>query len=154
MEPPPEFICSLTMDLMLDPVVTKYGHSYERSAILQWLGRGNDTCPMSRRPLRLSDIITNHALRVKIRRWQVEQEEDVTIFCNSYDDRTTTDETSRLFFGFLTLPEADPEPTERSHDDSDTIVEQQPVVVVRRRRTAPPRTRFLGIFPARRAAAA
>lgn len=66
---PQEFLCPLTMDVMKDPVVTKYGQSYEREAILEWLV-GSKTDPMTRQPLRLRDIITNHNLKLQIRNWQ------------------------------------------------------------------------------------
>ena len=124
-EPPEEFICSLTMDLMSDPVMSKYGHSYERSAIFKWIARGNDTCPMSRRPLRLSDLITNHALRCKIRRWQLENQENITVIVN--------DTSSNMFLsehlGFFTVSgaaEGDPDPTERLEDDAVNIAEHRP----------------------------
>lgn len=122
-EPPSEFICALTMDLMTDPVVSRYGQSFERSAIIHWLARGNDTCPMTRRPLKLSDLITNHRLRAQIRRWQIENDEDITVIAGG---STFGDDHPPQCFGFLCLPERDPDETERPHDDSEQIVEQPP----------------------------
>jgi hypothetical protein len=120
-EPPHEFICSLTMDLMNDPVVSRYGQSFERSAIIEWLARGNDTCPMTRQPLKLSDLITNHQLRAKIRRWQIENNADVTVIADSsFGSR------NGAYFGFVLMPEEDPDPTERSQDDDAIIVEHPP----------------------------
>jgi U-box domain len=50
------------------------GRSFERSAILQWLGRGNLTCPLTRQPMHLSDLVSNHALQIKIQKWKLEQQ--------------------------------------------------------------------------------
>ena len=116
-EPPSEFMCSLTMDIMNDPVVSRYGQSFEREAIIQWLARGNTTCPMTHRPLRLSDLITNHQLRAKIRRWQIENGEDVTVIAGSGEFGEPS------CFGFLNLPERDPDETERESDDPARLVE-------------------------------
>jgi len=86
MEAPSSFQCPLTMEVMRDPVMTKYGHSYERDAILSWLVKNNGSCPMTRQPLKLGDIITNHQLRARIRRWQVDNQQDITMVCNSNED--------------------------------------------------------------------
>ena len=118
-EPPSEFMCSLTMDIMNDPVVSRYGQSFEREAIIQWLARGNTTCPMTRRPLRLSDLITNHQLRAKIRRWQIENGEDVTVIAGSGEFGEPS------CFGFLNLPERDPDETERESDDPVRLMEHR-----------------------------
>jgi len=114
-EEPHEFICSLTMEIMRDPVVSRYGQNFEREAIFNWLARGNDSCPMTRNPLRLSDLITNHQLRARIRRWQLDNQMDVAVI---------TDDTNCQFknhhcFGILYMPEADPDPTDRPTDDLD-----------------------------------
>ena len=74
-EIPENFICPITQELMTDPVVTRYGQSYERSAIIEWIAKGKD-CPLTRQPLSLSGIITNHSLRSQIRQWQVKNELD------------------------------------------------------------------------------
>eukprot|EP00041_Stephanoeca_diplocostata_P001338 m.19599 g.19599 ORF g.19599 m.19599 type:complete len:54 (-) comp11893_c1_seq1:298-459(-) len=41
---PPSFECPVTHDIMIDPVSTTDGQSYERTAITKWL-RENDTSP-------------------------------------------------------------------------------------------------------------
>jgi hypothetical protein len=43
-------MCPICLEIMVDPMLTPYGDSFERSAILDWLQR-NDTCPLTRRPL-------------------------------------------------------------------------------------------------------
>lgn len=54
---------------MTDPVLTKYGLNFERSAILDWLRRGNSVCPITRRELTLRMIIPNTELRMQIAQW-------------------------------------------------------------------------------------
>ena len=47
---------------MVDPVITKQGYSFERTAILNWL-RTNKTCPLTREPLEQKDLVPNLALK-------------------------------------------------------------------------------------------
>ena len=141
-EPPAEFVCALTMEIMKDPVISRYGQCFERSAIFQWLAvTGHTTCPMTRRPLKLSDLITHHRLRGDILRWQIEhhEQQDVTLLCGGRNDdggdsdsdsgdhccfgEENVDSYSSKWFGILTLPERDADPTERSSDDPDSLRE-------------------------------
>ena len=78
LDPPSEFICGLTMEIMHDPLMSRYGHNYERAAIVEWLTRGNDTCPMTRRPMKLCDLISNHHLRTRIDEWKEEHRDGVS----------------------------------------------------------------------------
>ena len=105
---PDRFVCPLTLDVMTDPVMSRYGQSFERDAILQWLEEGHKECPCTRRPLGLRDIVSNHQLRLEIRRWQVQTEQTVTVMMEQSDHE---------FRGIVTLPEKDEDDTERSDDD-------------------------------------
>jgi U-box domain len=67
---PTEFVCPITMEIMVHPVATRYGQSFERSALVAWLDQGSDECPLTRRPLRMRDLINNHLLAKQIRQWQ------------------------------------------------------------------------------------
>lgn len=58
----PACICPITQDVMEDPVVCADGHSYERSAITQWL-LARDTSPCTNAPLPHKNVVPNHALR-------------------------------------------------------------------------------------------
>ena len=69
---PSNFICPLTLEIMKDPLISRHGQSYERRAIMEWIHQGNATCPMTRQPLRLSGLITNHALKKQIEQWKKE----------------------------------------------------------------------------------
>jgi U-box domain len=128
---PTAFVCPLTLEVMRDPVVSRYGQSYERSAILQWLAAGNTTCPMTRQPMRMSDLISNQLLRLKIRRWQLENDFDINLVMELPNE----DDAGR-FFGYFTLekPEHDDE-AERSQDDPDVIRESIPAASSSRRQT-------------------
>ncbi len=60
------FCCPITMDWFLDPVVTRYGDTYERHAIERHV-RDHGTDPLSRRPLTLEDLVENRAMREAVR---------------------------------------------------------------------------------------
>lgn len=126
LEVPEQFICPITQELMKDPVVTKYGQSYERAAILEWIAKGKD-CPLTRQPLSLSGIITNHSLRSQIRSWQVKNELDITL--------VTNDPMERMGMYFL-CPFKEIDETERTTDD-----EQEEIREVRAPQVSRPGTR-------------
>ena len=77
-EVPEEFMCPLTLEIMLCPVVNRQGINYEKSAIISWLSQPNATCPLTRKPLALSDFIPNVRLQQKIHDWRQAQGEDLT----------------------------------------------------------------------------
>jgi hypothetical protein len=52
------------------------GHTYERSAILNWLG-ANGTCPLTRRPMKASNLIPNAIMQTKVRLWQREHGQEL-----------------------------------------------------------------------------
>jgi hypothetical protein len=56
------FTCPISLEIMVDPVITKQGYSFERTAILNWL-RTNKTCPLTREPLEQKDLVPNLALK-------------------------------------------------------------------------------------------
>jgi hypothetical protein len=118
-EVPDEFLCPLTLEIMQDPVMTRYGNSYERESILQWLGRGKNHCPLTRRPLALQDVVTNHSLRQKICQWQKENEQDITVIMTPEIPNIT---------GYFTMPSKrkDLDETERSEEDDEELVEYSP----------------------------
>jgi Mg-chelatase subunit ChlD len=58
---PENFICPITQSIMVDPVMCEDGITYERSAILLWLGTHN-TSPVTRQYIS-SNLIPNLALR-------------------------------------------------------------------------------------------
>jgi serine/threonine protein kinase len=54
--------CPITMELFRDPVLAQDGHTYERQAIEEWIGR-NGTSPMTRQPLSIEHLIPNRAIQ-------------------------------------------------------------------------------------------
>jgi hypothetical protein len=48
------------------PVRTKYGHFFERRAILEWIDK-HHTCPLTRQPLRRADLSEDAAFRHRVR---------------------------------------------------------------------------------------
>jgi hypothetical protein len=67
---PDSFFCAITSELMVDPVIDKEGHSYERAAIEQWLHM-NQTSPITRERLSTSDLFPNRALKDGIAAFEV-----------------------------------------------------------------------------------
>lgn len=63
---PNEFICSITGQVMLNPVICADGHSYEESGIQEWFKR-SDISPKTGLQLRTKEVIPNFALRNAIR---------------------------------------------------------------------------------------
>jgi hypothetical protein len=78
LEVPYDFLCPITQEVMKYPVMNKYGINYERRAILEWLNDGNDTCPMTRNPLRPSMLLPNVQLETDVREWLKENGEEVS----------------------------------------------------------------------------
>ena len=68
-EPPDDFICPITTEVMSDPVMAADGHAYERTAIERWLAT-KSTSPMTGEALQHTHTFPNHALRRQIREWQ------------------------------------------------------------------------------------
>jgi hypothetical protein len=67
---PDEFVCPITQEIMKDPVVTRTGMSFERSAIFEWLLNHNNTNPLTREPLGPKDLISHRSLKARIEAWQ------------------------------------------------------------------------------------
>lgn len=58
----PELVCSLTNELMFDPVITNKGISYEKEAIEEWLNN-KKICPITNEYLDKTLLITNYTLK-------------------------------------------------------------------------------------------
>ncbi|KAK9676939.1 hypothetical protein RND81_11G111400 [Saponaria officinalis] len=66
---PDDFLCPITQDLMIDPVTLTTGHTFERTAILDWFKRGNLRCPITRTALSGIILIPNKAVQSMISKW-------------------------------------------------------------------------------------
>jgi hypothetical protein len=69
MTPPAEFICPLSNTLMKEPMMSRYGTHFERKAILEWINKGHNYCPVTGNPLRPSNLVSNKTLQWKITYW-------------------------------------------------------------------------------------
>jgi len=67
--PPVAFLCPITKMLMSDPVCTADGHTFENTAITQWL-QAHSTSPLTGLPLTHKTLTKNHSLRGLIREWE------------------------------------------------------------------------------------
>ena len=65
-ELPDDFYCSITCEVMSDPVIAADGFSYERVAIEQWLATGTGTSPKTNEVLRHRELTPNKALKTLI----------------------------------------------------------------------------------------
>jgi U-box domain len=64
--PPPlpdQFYCPITSDLMMEPVISPDGYTFEKEAIENWLFQRNGTCPISRNSLQVTQLRQNLALQ-------------------------------------------------------------------------------------------
>jgi hypothetical protein len=67
---PSAFICPLSMQVMVQPLVTKSGQHFERSAILAWLAQGSGKCPITGTSMRPSDLVPDRRLEAKLSFWR------------------------------------------------------------------------------------
>ncbi|KAL3572156.1 hypothetical protein D5086_026060 [Populus alba] len=70
LEPLQSFYCPITRDVMVDPVETSSGQTFERSAIEKWLADGHEMCPLTMTPLDTSILRPNKTLRDSIEEWK------------------------------------------------------------------------------------
>jgi U-box domain len=64
--PPPlpdQFYCPITSDLMMEPMISPDGYTFEKEAIENWLFQRNGTCPISRNSLQVTQLRKNLALQ-------------------------------------------------------------------------------------------
>ncbi|KAK4411538.1 U-box domain-containing protein 44 [Sesamum angolense] len=71
LEPLLSFVCPITKEVMVDPVETPSGHTFERSAIMKWLLEADEpVCPLTSTPLDTSMLRPNKTLRQSIEEWK------------------------------------------------------------------------------------
>ena len=58
-----DLCCSITCELMKDPVVAGDGHTYERVAVTQWFASGARTSPTTNERLDNLTLVPNHTVR-------------------------------------------------------------------------------------------
>jgi hypothetical protein len=60
------FLCPITSEKMVDPVLTIDGFTFERTAILEWFSLGNRLSPLTNMPLTSTTLRPNIALKARI----------------------------------------------------------------------------------------
>ncbi|XP_023754069.1 U-box domain-containing protein 44 [Lactuca sativa] len=70
LEPLQSFYCPITREVMVDPVETSSGHTFERSAIEKWLSDGSTSCPLTMIPLDNLTLRPNRTLKQSIEEWK------------------------------------------------------------------------------------
>lgn len=70
LEPLKSFDCPITHAVMVDPVETSSGQTFERSSIERWFAEGNDLCPLTMVPLNTLVLRPNKTLRQSIEEWK------------------------------------------------------------------------------------
>ena len=63
--PPVEFLCPITQEMMVDPVFTTDGHTYEKAAIQRWLTHKR-TSPLTGALLSSTNLIPNQCARPRL----------------------------------------------------------------------------------------
>ena len=97
-EVPDEFLCPISLSIMTRPLMNRQGRNYERDAILAWLHK-SDTCPLTRQPLRPSDLVPNKHLEMTIRFWCINHRVD----CKKNEASYASADLS--FVGFMSFPD-------------------------------------------------
>lgn len=97
---PIDFVCPLTLEVFTDPLMSKYGHNFERQAILEWLAQGSTGCPITRQPLTPSMLFPNASLRVRVRSWQ--RESNLPVSCVGLEESSCAD-TNKLVISIDSL---------------------------------------------------
>ena len=62
---PDEYMCTISLDLMRDPVTCNNGNNFDRHVIETWLEE-HETHPLTRQPLHKEDLVRNTELRKEI----------------------------------------------------------------------------------------
>lgn len=73
-EPPNEYMCSITQSLMVEPVITSNGRTYEKKNIREWFKQFHKnekaTDPLTGLKLRNKQLLTNVSLKNLITEWK------------------------------------------------------------------------------------
>ncbi|KAK4797233.1 hypothetical protein SAY86_029559 [Trapa natans] len=70
LEPLRSFYCPIRLDVMVDPVETSSGMTFEREAIQKWFALGNTNCPLTQIPIENTVLRPNKNLRQSIEEWK------------------------------------------------------------------------------------
>lgn len=91
-EPPSHLVCPITLELFQDPVMTCYGHTYEREAIMAHLDV-QKVCPQTKQPLTKNQLYPNIQIRQAAEEF-VEQHKVTPAALNAAASTTTSSSSS------------------------------------------------------------
>jgi hypothetical protein len=79
-EIPSEFISSITLEVISDPVITADGQTYDREAISAWFKNnpGKITSPLTGKEINSTNLIPNYTLRARMCEWLEENESRIS----------------------------------------------------------------------------
>jgi hypothetical protein len=63
------YLCPISKEIMENPVITPYGHSFERKSIVEVINR-KGKCPITRKKLEIKDLIPNYSLKTAIENYK------------------------------------------------------------------------------------
>lgn len=66
---PSYFICPLSLELMVDPVIVASGQTYGRVSIQKWLDHGLNVCPKTHQRLAHTNLIPNYTVKAMVANW-------------------------------------------------------------------------------------
>ena len=72
------FLCPITHEVMVDPVIDPEGNSYEKHAIEDWI-RQSGKSPITRTALSIDDLRPNRALKMAIDEYRNSAQSDVQV---------------------------------------------------------------------------
>ena len=79
---PAHFLCPITQDVMTEPVSVACGHTFEKSAIVNWVNTGKHDCPSCNRKINPNPDtwVPNWGIQSGIEEWKKKNEEPVLPF--------------------------------------------------------------------------
>ena len=57
-------VCPLTHKVFVDPVVTPYGYTYEREALLKYMADNNNMDPKAKKTIQAHQLVSQRALKI------------------------------------------------------------------------------------------
>ena len=111
------FICPLTKEIMIDPLVNRYGISYERAAIIDHITiHMKPYCPQTKKPLTVRDLVPNVKLRKEIMTYRQEVLGDDTASTSMFDDDAIREVEFVRATMYALSPQKRPKKVSRRHD--------------------------------------
>jgi hypothetical protein len=121
---PEQFICPISLEIMLDPVICEDGHTYDRSSISKLT---NPKSPITRQPINLNKLTPNIALRQLIEKF-LEQNNTKSETINQTTKQTTHTPTTKpkTINSQITtsIPTPTPAPTPALTNEQELTIEQ------------------------------